>query len=150
MRTHTYILLLPFIATHMLFGRLVSVPTAMAIFGRWYIAVILVVCIDAFLVPVFYSMFGLIKHWNWMASRLRLFRRILRKWIERVTKSSLIRGERKLQSDFARSARRRGSFGVFCMAALPFIGGGIWTSMLLAKTLKKNCPPRGLLLYWEA
>ena len=44
------------------------------------------------------------------------------------------------------NAQRWGQFGVIFIAAIPFVGGGIWSGVLLARLLKLNKLRAAMLL----
>lgn len=141
-----YLWLLPSIfITHFLFGRLVSIPYALAVFNKWYWAVCVTWPIDVITVPLWLSIFNKVTNSRTLVARKRLLIRYLRKGIEKLTKRKIFRRERKFHSQILRRAQRWGQLGVIVVAAFPFVGGGIWSGVLLSRFLKLKVT-RGYLL----
>jgi len=141
-----YLWLLPSIfITHFLFGRLVSIPYALAVFHKWYWAVCVTWPIDIITVPFWLHIFDKVISSKSLVIRERIFLRRLRRIIEKFTKKKIFRRERKLHSQILRRAQRWGQLGVIVVAALPFVGGGIWSGVVLSRFLKLKIA-RGCLL----
>ncbi|MFQ5866466.1 MAG: small multi-drug export protein [bacterium] len=141
-----YLWLVPSIfLIHFFFGRLVSIPYALAIFHKWYWAVFATWPIDIITVPFWLRIFDKVTGSRNFVAREKLFIRYLRREIEKFTKKKIFRRERKLHSRILRRAQRWGQFGVILVAALPFVGGGIWSGVLLARFLRLKVT-RGYLL----
>jgi len=132
-----YLWLVPSIfITHLLFGRLVSIPYALAILHKWYWAVCATWPIDLITVPFWLHIFDRVVRSRSFVARERLLIRRLRRAIEKFTKKKIFRRERKFHSQILRRAQRWGQFGVIAVSAVPFLGGGIWSGVLLARFLK--------------
>ena len=132
-----YLWLVPSIfLTHIFLGRFFSIPYTLAIFHKWYLAVCMVWSIDIMIVPFYFRLFDKVISSRTFVARERILIRRLRRGVEKLTKKKIFRGERKLHSRILRRAQRWGQFGVILVAALPFVGGGIWSGVLLARFLK--------------
>jgi len=132
-----YLWLLPSIfITHFLFGRLVSIPYALALLHKWYWAVCATWPVDVITVPLWLSIFNKVTNSRTLVVRQRLLIRYLRRSVEKLTKKKIFRRERKFHSQILRRAQRWGQLGVIVVAALPFVGGGIWSGVLLSRFLK--------------
>ena len=132
-----YLWILPSIfITHFLFGRLVSIPYALAVFHKWYWAVCATWPVDVITVPFWLLIFDKFTRSRGFVTRGKLLIRSLRREIEKFTKKKIFRRERKLHSQILRRAQRWGQLGVIVVAALPFVGGGIWSGVLLSRFLK--------------
>jgi len=141
-----YLWLLPSIfLTHFFFGRLVSIPYALAILHKWYWAVCATWPVDVITIPFWLSIFNKVTNSRTLLVRQRLLIRYLRRGVERLTKKKIFRRERKLHSRILRRAQKWGQFGVIVVAALPFVGGGIWSGVLLSRLLRLKVT-RGYLL----
>jgi len=122
--------------THFFFGRLVSIPYALAIFHKWYWAVCATWPIDVVTVPVWFHLLDRVIGSRSTFHRQRVLIRSLRKGTERFTKTGILRKERKLHSRILRRVQQWGQLGVIAVAALPFVGGGIWSGVLLSRLLR--------------
>jgi len=131
--------------THFLFGRLVSIPYALAIFHKWYWAVCATWPVDILTVPVWFHIFDKVVSSRSLVVREKLLARRLRRLVEKVTKKQIFRRERKFHSQILRRAQKWGQFGVIVVAALPFVGGGIWSGVILSRFLRLKIL-RGCLL----
>lgn len=132
-----YLWLVPSIfLTHIFLGRFFSVPYTLAIFHKWYLTVCIISSIDMIMVPFYFRIFDKVITSRGFIVRERLLIRRIRRGIERITKKKIFRRERKLHSRILVRAQRWGQFGVLLVAALPFVGGGIWSGVLLARFLK--------------
>lgn len=119
--------------THMLGGRLFSVPLSITLFGKWYIGVLAIVGMDLFLIPVYFYFYESPKRIKFITARIRLFkaRRKLK-----YKETGIIREERNIHAQLLKKARSFGQWGVFLIPSVPFLGGGLWSSILLAHILK--------------
>lgn len=143
-----YLWLVPSIfLTHIFLGRFFSVPYTLAIFNKWYLTVCIISSIDMITVPFYFRIFDKVITSRGFIVRERLLIRRIRRGIERITKKKIFRRERKLHSRILVRAQRWGQFGVIIVAALPFVGGGIWSGVLLARFLKLKIT-KGHLLIW--
>lgn len=132
-----YLWLLPSIfLTHFFFGRLVSVPYALAMLHKWYWAVCATWPIDVVTVPVWLHIFNKVASSRSLVIRERLLIRGLRRGVEKFTKKKMFRRERKFHSQILRRAQKWGQFGVIVLAALPFVGGGVWSGVILSRFLR--------------
>ena len=132
--------------THIFFGRLVSIPYALAILHRWYWAVCVTWPIDIITVPLWLHIFNKVTNSRTFLARGRIFFRRIRRGIEKFTKKKIFRRERKFHSRILKRAQRWGQFGVIAIAALPFVGGGIWSGVLLSRFLKLKITRAYLLI----
>lgn len=141
-----YLWLLPSIfLTHFFFGRLVSIPYALAMLHKWYWAVCATWPIDVITVPFWLRILDKVTSSRTIVTRGKLLIRYLRREIEKFTKKKIFKRERKLHSRILRRAQKWGQLGVVIVAALPFVGGGIWSGVLLSRFLKLKLT-RGYLL----
>lgn len=143
-----YLWLVPSIfLTHICLGRFFSVPYTLALFNKWYLSVCIISSIDMITVPFYFRLFDRVITSRGFIVRERLLIRRLRRVIEKLTKKKIFRRERKLHSRILVRAQRWGQFGVIIVAALPFVGGGIWSGVLLSRFLKLKIA-KGHLLIW--
>jgi uncharacterized membrane protein len=143
-----YLWLVPSIfLTHICLGRFFSVPYTLALFNKWYLSVCIISSIDMITVPFYFRLFDKVITSRGFVVRERLLIRRLRRVIEKVTKKKIFRRERKLHSRILVRAQKWGQFGVIIVAALPFVGGGIWSGVLLSRFLKLKIA-KGHLLIW--
>ena len=132
-----YLWLVPSIVlTHILLGRFFSVPYTLALFNKWYLSVCIISSIDMITVPFYFRLFDKVITSRRFVVRERLLIRRFRRAIERLTKKKIFRRERKIHSRILVRAQKWGQFGVIIVAALPFLGGGIWSGVILARFLK--------------
>ena len=143
-----YLWLVPSIfLTHICLGRFFSVPYTLALFNKWYLSVCIISSIDMITVPFYFRLFDRVITSRGFVVRERLLIRRLRRVIEKLTKKKIFRRERKIHSRILVRAQRWGQFGVIIVAALPFVGGGIWSGVLLSRFLKLKIA-KGHLLIW--
>ncbi len=143
-----YLWLVPSIfLTHICLGRFFSVPYTLALFNKWYLSVCIISSIDMITVPFYFRLFDRVITSRSFVVRERLLIRRFRRVIEKITKKKIFRRERKIHSRILLRAQRWGQFGVIIVAALPFVGGGIWSGVLLARFLKLKIA-KGHLLIW--
>ena len=133
--------------THICLGRFFSVPYTLALFNKWYLSVCIISSIDMITVPFYFRLFDRVITSRGFVVRERLLIRRFRRVIERLTKKKIFRRERKLHSRILARAQKWGHFGVIIVAALPFVGGGIWSGVLLSRFLKLKIA-KGHLLIW--
>ena len=133
--------------THICLGRFFSVPYTLALFNKWYLSVCIISSIDMITVPFYFRLFDRVITSRGFVVRERLLIRRFRRVIERITKKKIFRRERKLHSRILARAQKWGPFGVIIVAALPFVGGGIWSGVLLSRFLKFKIA-KGHLLIW--
>jgi uncharacterized membrane protein len=132
-----YLWLVPSIfLTHIFLGRFFSIPYTLALFNKWYLSVGIISSIDIITVPIYFRLFDRVITSRRFVVRERLLVRRIRRVIERIAKKKIFRRERKFHSRIMVRAQRWGQFGVLIVAALPFVGGGIWSGVLLARFLK--------------
>jgi len=143
-----YLWLVPSIfLTHICLGRFFSIPYTLALFNKWYLSVCIISSIDMIIVPFYFRLFDRVITSRGFIVRERLLIRRIRRVVERITKKKIFRRERKLHSRILVRAQKWGQFGVIIVAALPFVGGGIWSGVLLARFLKLKIA-KGHLLIW--
>jgi len=133
--------------THICLGRFFSVPYTLALFNKWYLSVCIISSIDMITVPFYFRLFDRVITSRGFIVRERLLIRRIRRVIERIAKKKIFRGERKFHSRIMVRAQKWGHFGVIIVAALPFVGGGIWSGVLLSRFLKFKIA-KGHLLIW--
>ena len=142
-----YLWLVPSIfLTHIFLGRFFSIPYSLAIFHKWYLAVCMVSSIDIIIVPFYFRIFDKVISSRAFIARERLLIRRLRRGIEKLTKRKIFRRERKFHSQILRRAQRWGQFGVIIVSAIPFVGGGIWSGVILARFLRLKIAKGHLLV----
>jgi len=122
--------------THFLFGRLVSIPYALAVFHKWYWAVCATWPVDIITVPFWLRIFYRATNSRGFLIRERMVFRYLRRQIQKFTRKKIFRRERKFHSKILRRAQNWGQFGVIIVAALPLLGGGVWSSVILSRFLR--------------
>ncbi len=135
---------LALIITHMLASRLISIPIAVAMFVKWYIAVIFIFVMDAVQIPLFYYLYERPQKIKFITARWHL-------WQQRWTrtgykKKRIIREDRNWQALVLKRAQGFGQWGVLLVSAMPSLGGGMWTGVLLAHLLKLDKQRSYLLL----
>ncbi|MDD5132783.1 MAG: small multi-drug export protein [bacterium] len=125
---------LALIITHIVASRLISIPIAVAMFVKWYIAVLFIFAMDLAQVPLFYYIYERPQKIRFITARLRLWRK---RWhLRNYKKQRIIREDRNLQAMVLKRAQRFGQWGVLLVSAMPSLGGGMWTGVLLAHLLK--------------
>jgi uncharacterized membrane protein len=123
---------LALVVAHIFGNRLISVPVGMALFGKWYIAVILLVFMDIIQVPFFYYFYE-------SPHKMEFIRKILgtiRSIFIGLTRHIRIKQERNIHAGLLKRARSFGQPGVVLITAMPFLGGGMWSGVLLSHLLK--------------
>ena len=131
------------IITHIFASRLISIPVAVALFIKWYIAVIFIFIMDLAQVPLFYYVYESPQKIKYLMARLRLWRMRLQRLYKRET---ITRRDRNWQALLLKRAQRLGQWGVVFVSAMPSLGGGMWSGVLLAHLLKLNKKRSYLLL----
>ncbi len=122
------------IITHIVASRLISIPIAVAMFVKWYIAVLFIFVMDIAQVPLFYYIYEKPQKIKFITVRWRLWRK---RWnLRRYKKQMIFREERNLQAMVLKRAQKFGRWGVVLVSAMPSLGGGMWTGVLLAHLLK--------------
>ena len=135
---------LALIITHIVASRLISIPIAVAMFVKWYIAVLFIFTMDIVQVPLFYYLYERPQKIRFITARWRLWQQ---KWHRTgIKKKTIIREDRNWQALVLKRAQRFGQWGVMLVAAMPSLGGGMWTGVLLAHLLKIDKKRSYLLL----
>lgn len=134
---------LALIITHTLASRLISIPIAVAMFVKWYIAVIFIFAMDVVQIPLFYYLYERPQKIKFITARLRLWRRRMDHVFK---KKRIIREDRNWQALVLKRAQRFGQWGILLVSAMPSLGGGMWTGVLLAHLLKMDKKRSYLLL----
>jgi uncharacterized membrane protein len=129
--------------THIIASRLISIPVAVALFVKWYIAVIFIFAMDVVQIPLYYYIYESPKKIKFIMVRLRLWRRRIGRFAKKV---NVTRGDRNWQAMLLKRAQRLGRLGVMFVAAMPSLGGGMWSGVLLAHLLKLDKKRSYLLL----
>ncbi|MFH1783875.1 MAG: small multi-drug export protein [bacterium] len=119
--------------THLIAGRLFSLPLSITLFGKWYIAALVIVGMDLLLIPIYFYFYESPAKLKFITSRIRLMR--MRRELK-LKKRGIIREERNIHAKLLKKARSFGQWGVFFLPSVPFLGGGLWSSILLAHLLK--------------
>jgi uncharacterized membrane protein len=142
---HKFILkTLALIITHIIASRLISIPIAVAMFIKWYIAVLFIFTMDLAQVPLFYYLYERPQKIRFITARLRLWQQ---RWNRTgYKKKRIIREDRNWQALVLKRAQRYGQWGVVLVSAMPSLGGGMWTGVLLAHLLKIDKKHSYLLL----
>lgn len=121
---------------HFLGGRIISIPYAVILFGNWHPAVWFVWLVDLlFGIPLIHFVLERFRSWRWLSVRIALLTRRIKRWKRKVSHERPIESERKFHSDIIRRAQRWGQFGIVILTSLP-VAGGIWSGVLLAKSLR--------------
>lgn len=134
---------LALIITHTLASRLISIPMAVAMFVKWYIAVIFIFAMDVVQIPLFYYLYERPQKIKFITARLRLWRQ---RRDRAYKKKRIIREDRNWQALVLKRAQGFGQWGVLLVSAMPSLGGGMWTGVLLAHLLKLDKQRSYLLL----
>jgi uncharacterized membrane protein len=113
-------LYLTFVATHILLGRKISLPSAVALGGDVYLLLIMGILLDIVQIPFFLYVYS---HSN----RIGLF--------SSISKRIGDKSESMSSSRLMRWAQRWGKYGTLLLAAMPVQGGGMWSGVLLAHAL---------------
>ncbi len=116
----TEYLYISFVVTHIVLGRKLSLPSAIALGGDVYTLLVLGIALDIIQIPFFlyvYSHSTKIGFFSWIAGRIG-------KKKESISSSRLMRW-----------AQRWGKYGTIVIAAMPIQGGGMWSGVLLAHAL---------------
>lgn len=121
------------IFTHIVASRLISIPVAVAFFVKWYIAVIFIFIMDVVQIPFYYFIYESPRKIKFVMVRIRLWRWRLLRFYKR---EKVTRKDRKWQASLLKKAQRLGSWGVVFISAMPSLGGGMWSGVLLAHLLK--------------
>ncbi len=125
---------LALIITHIVASRLISIPIAVAIFVKWYLAVLFIFVMDLAQVPLFYYIYERPQKIRFITARLRLWQR---RWNRTgYKKKRIFREDRNWQALVLKRAQKFGQWGVMLVSAMPSLGGGMWTGVLLAHLLK--------------
>ncbi len=120
------------IITHIIASRLVSIPVGIALFGRWYVPVIFIFFMDLIQIPFYYYIYESPGKIKFIIVRLRLYRRLLKKYLHRFR----IKPERNFHATLLKRAQHYGQWGVPFIAGTPFLGGGMWSGVLLSHLIK--------------
>ncbi len=132
-----YFLIVPsFLLLHIFVGKIVSVPYGLALFPRWYTATVIIVIYDFLLIIVYNGIFGLALKVRFINKMIKTIRHWLSRFFRKLGTKKVLRGERKFHSNLLFRAQKWGQPGVVFIAAIPFIGGGVWSATLLATFLK--------------
>ncbi len=134
-----FLILIP---THLIAGRLFSVPLGVALFGKWYEVLIIIVIMDLIQIPFYFYIYESHNRVRFIKVRLRLIRRKLMHIERRVELKEI----RNVNARLLRKARSLGEWGVLLVPSLPFLGGGLWSGVLLAHLLKVEKKKSYLLL----
>jgi uncharacterized membrane protein len=142
---HKFILkTLALVITHIVASRLISIPIAVAIFVKWYLAVLFIFVMDLAQVPLFYYIYERPQKIRFITARLRLWRQ---RWNSTgYKKKRIFREDRNWQALVLKRAQKFGQWGVMLVSAMPSLGGGMWTGVLLAHLLKIDKKHSYLLL----
>lgn len=127
------LLLLTF--THTVASRLISIPIAIALFEKWYLAVLFIFILDIIQIPAFYFLYESPQKIKFILVRFRYWRMKLNRLYK---KEKLTRKDRTWQASILKRAQKLGQWGVIFVAAMPSLGGGMWSGVLLAHLLKIN------------
>ncbi|MFH1248723.1 MAG: small multi-drug export protein [archaeon] len=111
-----------FASTYILGGRKMGIPYGIAATSNPLIIIILSLCLDLLQIPIFYFIYS--------QEKIRLSKNI---HVHAKKEKKDIK-----DSKAWKWARRLGASGVFLLSTMPSFGGGIWSSVLLAFTLKLN------------
>jgi len=135
------------IFTHLLLGRLFSIPYGMVLLGKWYWATLLILSVDMIEISVvFYILDRTKDRWRLKARIKVLFRRFRYGWESVSKRRNIFRKQRQWHSRILRQAQKWGDLGVLVITTLPFFGGGIWSGVLLARLLPISTRRRLFLL----
>lgn len=142
-----YLLALPgFLLLHMCFGRMISIPCGLTIFSKWYIVIIIAIIYDFFQILFYNGFFELILKLKPVNYFWRILRHRLKRYYRKFGLKRALKKERMFHSSVLHRAQKWGQMGVIVIAAIPFVGGGIWSASLLAISLRLGKIRRYILL----
>lgn len=124
--------ILVLVLTHTFGNRFISIPVGVALFGKWYIVVILIVLMDVIQAPFYYYIYESPHKMEFILIQLKR----IRTSFTRITRRIRIREERNIHARLLKRARSFGQWGVVFITAMPFLGGGMWSGVLLSHLLK--------------
>jgi len=108
-----------FIITHILLGRKVSIAYGAGIGLNPGLTILLALPFEIIQIPIFFLIYHI------ASKKIPFFKR----WKKRLD-------EKHFKSSLFQKLRKHGGWGVFLLSLYPFIGGGVFTSSLLAYILK--------------
>lgn len=123
------------IFTHTVGNRLISIPLAVGLFMKWYLAVLFIFIMDVIQIPFFYFIYERPQKIKFIVVRFRYWRRRINTLYKKET---ITRKARTWEATILKRAQKLGSWGVAVVAAMPSLGGGMWSGVLLAHLLKLN------------
>lgn len=113
-------LYLSFIATHILLGRKISLPSSIALGGDVYTLLAMGILLDILQIPVFLYLYSHSTKIGFLSS----FSERMRRKKDSMSSSRLMLW-----------AKKWGKIGTIILAAMPIQGGGMWSGVLLAHAL---------------
>lgn len=123
------------ILTHTVSNRLISIPLAVGLFAKWYLAVLFIFVMDIIQIPFFYFIYESPQKIKFFVVRYRYWRKRINTLYKR---EKITRKARSWEANILKRAQKLGSWGVAIVSALPSFGGGMWSGVLLAHLLKLN------------
>lgn len=125
-----------FFLIHLLLGRAGSIPYGIAIFHKWYTASLIIIPFDFLQILFFSFVYKLASKWSRMNNLWRMMRINIKKFLKRSRIKRVMKSERKFHSSMLVRAQKWGELRVIFIAGVPFVGGGMWSGVLLTRLLK--------------
>ena len=127
-------------------GRIGSIPFGVSILDSWYLAALIIIAFDFLQILFFNFVYGLVSRWEFLSRSWRVLKIRFKKFLKRARIKKALKKERKFHSRMLLRAQQLGPLGVVIIAAIPFVGGGMWSGVLLARLLKLNKVRAAILL----
>ena len=125
-----------FLLIHICVGRIGSIPYGVSVFNRWYSAALIIILFDFLQILFFNFIYGLASRWKFLNRVWRILRISFKKFLRKTRIKILLKGERTFHSRMLVRAQKWGQMGVVFISAVPFVGGGMWSGVLLSRILR--------------
>lgn len=119
-------------------GRIGAIPFGISVLDDWYYAALIIVIFDFLQILFFNFIYGLVTKWKFLSNLWKELKMRFKKFLKKTRIKMVLKKERKFHSRMLLRAQQWGNLGVVFIAAIPFVGGGIWSGVLLARLLKLN------------
>jgi len=131
--------IIAFLALHVSLGRIASIPFGTStMFQKWYLTSLVVSLMDLMQVLFLNFVYNLVSQLGFITEFYRRIKINTKKFNRRSRLKKAMKEERRFHSRMLLRAQGFGQLGVILIAAIPFIGGGMWSGFLLAKLMKIN------------
>ena len=128
-----------FLLLHVSVGRIASIPVGTStLFYKWYITSFVVSLMDFIQVLFLNFIYNMVARLKFISNTYRSIKINVNKFNRRSRIKRALKEERRFHSRMLVRAQALGQIGVVIIAAIPFIGGGMWSGLLLARLLKLN------------